>query len=207
MKSKKLLLSSIFTVFLLVSYNAFSASLDVTVNGASATATCYPDIGGTCYIYSAQGSPTPVNNYPYDGSSITYTWDTSGTYRIVAQYTQKYGAPYQKWKDVTIKTNKFDHSNLYGEGTQSDVWVKAGNRYYQSKYRLWGESYYADVDLTTAAYCDALGYNRVLSYETNTCGSDESDYYRYSATNGWEYKESGSKNRCYKLISKVSCGN
>lgn len=92
---------------------------------------------------------------------------------------------------------------LSGHGTTSNVYVK--NKW-GNPQELWAEAYYANVKATADQYCDYLGYTHAASYTATKCGEDESSYMRFNPSKFvWEYRDSGSKNRCYKLLSSVNC--
>lgn len=99
----------------------------------------------------------------------------------------------------------------WNNATYVPIWVKGGstqryNSVFYNGRRIWGEPAYADVPATADAFCRTKGKSRAVTYATNACGEDESSFYRYQ--NGrWELKSSGSANRCYRMLSSVTCAN
>lgn len=99
--------------------------------------------------------------------------------------------------------------NVEGFGTATDVHVRI--RGYAR--RIWGTRKYADLQATADAYCRGLGKNIALSWQSNSCGEDESSFVRYDpVSRQWESRASGSANNrggyCrYPLLTSVQCGN
>ncbi|WP_334019083.1 hypothetical protein [Alteromonas sp. S015] len=65
-------------------------------------------------------------------------------------------------------------------------------------------------NVNSAADAKAFGFCRVNNFDfavtyTTTCGEDESTYMDYTGQGNWVSRDSGSANRCYKLLSTVTC--
>lgn len=69
------------------------------------------------------------------------------------------------------------------------------------KQSIWYDEYNAN------RFCIEEGFDRALPISsTKGCGSDESEFSKYSSDTGWYGKESGSRDRCYSIYETIDCG-
>lgn|GEM_PF-2766654 len=161
---------------------------DATTTDVKATA------DGYCRLFKANGATSYDTNACGEDETRFYYFDS----RAEAFMSRRSGNAEACYPLIS----RVACDGLTGWGDRNDVHVLDT---YGRRKKLWGERFERD---TADQYCRLNGFERASSWRKDTCGSDETTYYYYDRTRRiWSRIRSGNADRCYSLISNVTCTN